>query len=271
MGDAIRRFLARHRRHWLVRKAGHTLGYYHQGYENQDYNPATNGERFVLETLARVRPEAVILDVGAHHGEWARVAAAAVPRGTIHSFEVIPGTFRRLQQECADLPRVTPHQLGLGETDGQLEFSVVPGREELTSGVPGVHGRLHQMAYENVRCPVVTGSRFCREQGIAQVDFLKLDVEGLEPAVLRGFLPMLETGSVRMIQFEYGQINLQARFFLGDYYELLGAHGFRLGKVFPGYVDFRDYHFTQDNLMGPNYLAVNLREEELIRRLAGVA
>ncbi len=269
MREKIRHFLARHRRHWLIRKIGRNLGYYYQGFENQDYEPHSNGERFVLESLARVYPAAVVFDVGAHHGEWAAVATAAVPQGRIHSFEVIPVTFERLRANSAAWPQVKTHQLGLGEADGQLEFSVVPGREELSSGLAGVHGVLHQMAYETVRCPVLTGARFCREQGIARVDFLKVDVEGLEPAVLRGFGPMLEAGQVRMIQFEYGQINLQARFFLGDYYALLERQGFRLGKIYPDHVDFRPYHFTEDTLAGPNYLAVEKSEEELIRILSG--
>lgn len=271
MREKLRKFLARHRRHWLIGKLGRNLGYYHQGFENQDYDPLTNGEKFVLESLARIRPEATILDVGAHHGEWAALAAATVPRGSIHSFEVIPGSFARLRQACAGLPQVKPHALGLGETDGVLEFSVVPGREELSSGLAGVHGTMHRMAFETVRCPVVTGRRFCAEQGLAGFDFLKVDVEGLEPAVLRGFGPMLDERRIRMIQFEYGQLNLQARFFLGDFYELLGRRGYRLGKVYPDHVEFKAYHFMDDRLAGPNYLAVDATETGLIRLLGGGA
>lgn len=269
MREKIRRFLARHRRHWLVGKIGRNLGYYHQGFDNQDYDPLTNGEKFVLESLARVRPAATILDVGAHYGEWAALAAATVPRGRIHSFEAIPGNFARLRQACAGLPQVTPHALGLGEADGELEFSVVPGREELSSALPGVHGTMHRMPFETLRCPVVTGRRFCAEHDLPEVDFLKIDVEGLEHAVLRGFGPMLDERRIRMIQFEYGQLNLQARFFLGDFYELLGRRGYRLGKIYPAYVDFKEYHFTDDTLTGPNYLAVNADEGELLRHLSG--
>lgn len=269
MREEIRKFLARHRRHWLVGKIGRNLGYYHQGFENQDYDMATNGERFVMESLAKIYPNALIFDVGAHHGEWATLAATAVPQGTIHSFEVIPSTYQKLQQACAGLRNVTTHQLGLGETDGLLAFSVATGRDELSSGLAGVHGKMHQMPFVSVECPVMTGHRFCQERGIARLDFLKLDVEGLEPAVLRGFLPLLERKQIRMIQFEYGQINLQARFFLGDFYELLGSRGLKLGKVFPTHVDFREYHFTADTLAGPNYLAVEAGERDLIRLLSG--
>lgn len=267
MRDRIRRFLARHRRHWLVEKIGRNLGYYHQGFENQNYDPRTNGEKFVLESLARIHPEAMIFDVGAHHGEWSSMASTAAPGARIHAFEPVPSTFAKLQNTCTGLGRVTTHQLGLAERDGTIEFAVVAAREELSSGLPGVHGDFHQFNHEVIKCPVLTVDRFCAENGIGRIDLLKLDVEGLEPAVLKGGLRMLAEKRIRMVQFEYGQINLKARFFLGDFHALLGGYGMKLGKIYPNYVDFREYHFTDDTLAGPNFLAVDSREHELVRRL----
>lgn len=269
MREWIRKFLACNRRHWLVGKIGRNLGYYHQGFENQDYDQTTNGEKFVLESLGQVHPAATIFDVGAHHGEWAKMAVAAVPHGRIHSFEVIPATCEKLRQACTGLGNVTVHQLGLGEQDGTLEFSVAKGRDDLSSGLMGLHGGFHKFDFETIQCPVLTGDRFCQEQGIERIDFLKLDVEGLEPVVLKGFSRMLAEKRIRMVQFEYGQINLQARFFLGDFHELLGGYGMKLGKIFPNYVDFQEYHFTQDTLSGPNFLAVDECEHDLLRILRG--
>jgi FkbM family methyltransferase len=267
--DWIRKFLARNRRHWLVGKIGRNLGYYHQGFENQDYDQATNGEKFVLESLAKVYPAATIFDVGAHYGEWAKMAFTAVPEGRIHAFEVIPATGEKLKQACTLLKNVTVHQVGLGEQDGVLEFSVAKGRDDLSSGLAGLHGGFHKFEFETIRCPVLTGDRLCAELGVERIDFLKLDVEGLEPRVLKGFTRMLAERRIRMIQFEYGQINLKARFFLGDFHELLGAHGMKLGRIFPNHVDFQEYSFARDNLSGPNFLAVEQREQDLLRVLGG--
>jgi len=267
--EQARKFLARHRRHKLIGKIGRNLGYFWQGFENQDYDVTTNGEQFVLESLARVNPRALVFDVGAHTGEWAGMATAALPEGSIQSFEVIPATCEKLRQACAGRPRVTVHNLGLGDRDGTLEFSVAQDRDELTSGVAGVHGALHQFEYTVVPCPVVTGDRFCAEHGIGRIDLLKVDVEGMEPLVLQGFAGMLAGRKIGAVQFEYGQVNLQARFFLGDFYALLGRYGMVIGKIYPNYVDFRDYHFTQDMLLGPNFLAVPRENRELIRILQG--
>ena len=268
MREQVRKFLAAHRRNKLVGKIGRSLGYFWQGFENQDYDVTTNGERFVLQSLAKVNPTATVFDVGAHWGEWASMAAA-VPQGTIHSFEVIPSTFERLRSACAQLPNVTRHNLGLGEARATVEFSVAKGRDELTSGVAGVHGELHQFEFSTVRCPIVPGDQFCAERDIERIDILKIDVEGMEPQVLRGFARMLAGHRIGAVQFEYGQVNLKARFFLGDFYDLLGRYDMEIGKIFPDHVDFREYHFTQDTLAGPNFLAVPKESHDLIRLLGG--
>ncbi|HEY0863824.1 MAG TPA: FkbM family methyltransferase [Lacunisphaera sp.] len=269
MRERLRKFLARHRRNRLVGKIGRNLGYLWQGFENQDYDLLTNGEQFVLRAVARVNPAARVFDVGAHRGDWARMAADVLPQGRIDSFEVVPSTYEKLRRGCAQLPNVTLHNLGLGETAGTVQFAVAEHRDELTSGVVGVHGELHKFEFTRVPCRVTTGDRFCAEQGIERIDFLKIDVEGMEPLVLRGFAGMLAAGRIGALQFEYGQVNLGARFFLGDFYELLAPYGMRIGKIYPNYVDFRDYHFTQDNLSGPNFLAVPAGNRELIRLLQG--
>jgi FkbM family methyltransferase len=268
MRDEIRRFLARHRRNRLIGKIGRNLGYYYQGFENQDYNTLTNGEAFVLRTLALVHPQAVVLDVGANRGDWARMAADAMPQGHIHSIEVIPATYAKLAETCADLPQVSHYNVGLGEASGQLEFSVSQGKDELASGLAGLHGDFHKFDFYKVTCPVLTGDSFCSQHKLEHIDLLKLDVEGLEPMVLKGFATMLNEKRIGAVQFEYGQINLKARFFLGDFYELLGSYGMKIGKIYPNHVDFRDYHFTQDTLTGPNFLAVSDREAEFARALA---
>jgi hypothetical protein len=61
--ESIKKFLARNRRHWLIKKVGLNLGYYYHGFENHDYDPENNGERFVLERLASVKPSSLVFDV----------------------------------------------------------------------------------------------------------------------------------------------------------------------------------------------------------------
>lgn len=269
MREKIRKFLASHRRNALVRKIGTNLGYYWRAYENDDYDARSNGEQFVVSCVAKTYAKPTVFDVGAHNGEWAQMAAPLLEHGKVFSFEPVPETYRRLVEATAKYRNVAINNVGLGREPGSLTFSVAEGHDELTSGVPGVHGKMHQFKFRDVSCPVITGETFCRENHIDHVHLLKVDTEGMEPQIIRGFESMCAQGQVSAVQFEYGQINLQVRFFLGDFYELFSKYDMLVGKIYPNYVDFKDYHFTQDMLLGPNFLAVRRSETALINLLKG--
>jgi hypothetical protein len=102
---------------------------------------------------------------------------------------------------------------------------------------------------------VITGDSYCRERGIDHVDMLKIDTEGADHLVLAGFSQMLSAGRIGVIQFEYGRLSATTKFMLADFYQLLEPQGYRLGKLFPTYVDFKPYDVRDENLEGPNYVA----------------
>jgi len=78
--------------------------------------------------------------------------------------------------------------------------------------------------------PVTRIGAFCESNGIEQIDFLKLDVEGHELKILIGASNMLRSGRVKFIQFEFGSCNIDSRTYLRDFFELLG-HEYRIYRI----------------------------------------
>lgn len=267
--DWLLRTLPRHRDSRLLRRIDRWCTVYHEAFENRNYDFHANGENFVLETLARQRDVRTILDVGANVGDWAAMAATQLPGARVHSFEIVPATRALLAQRVASLPNVQVHACGLGAAVGEVEVHVTEGMNANSTCVGGVTELFHKTRPATVTAPVDTGDRFLAAQGITHVDFLKLDVEGYEPQVLAGFAEALAAGRIRMIQFEYGWVNAMVRFLLKDFYDLLQPKGMRIGKIFPGHVEFRDYSLYEENFFGPNYLAVHESMDEWIRALQG--
>ncbi|HST02681.1 MAG TPA: FkbM family methyltransferase [Usitatibacter sp.] len=268
MKQRLLRFLPRHRHARLIQRLDRIAVRFHEAFENLDYDFHSNGEGRVLALLAGRAPR-VVLDVGANRGDWSRMAEGLLPQAVIHAFEIVPDTFRTLSQNVAGKPRIVPHPLGLADTEGDIEVFFAEGRSEIATCVTGVSESIHGYSPPRVPARVTTGDLFCEREGIERIDFLKLDVEGFEPNVLRGFARMLQGGHICAMQFEYGYGNVVSRFLLRDYYELLAPLGMRIGKIYPRSVEFRDYDLRREDFLGPNFLAVHASQDELIRALAG--
>lgn len=226
-------------------------------YENRNYDMASNGELRVLRRLAAFQPK-VVLDVGANVGEWSAAALEHLPLAHVYAFEPAPKTFQSLSRAASD--RLTVINKGLSDRDETLPFYYYAGHS----------GQSSRYAYEMreqaqvVNVPVTTGDAFCDEKGITHIDFLKIDTEGADLDVLRGFARALEEGRVDVIQFEYGRINIRSRALLADFYDYLTPLGYSIGKIFPWRVEFRPYSLRHENFIGPNFLAVRNERPQLI-------
>lgn len=262
--QGLQHLVARHRRNPVVRRLHDYCGLIHAGYENQNYDPKTNGEGFVLRRLA-AHPVQTIFDVGANVGDWALMARRVFPAADIHCFELVPRTCEELRQRTASIPGIRVNAFGLGERPGNVMAKYFPKASALSSVADYPHRLGHQM----VECAVLTGDEYLSAHGISHVDVLKIDVEGGEYGVLGGFSEALRTGRIDVIQFEYGMAAILMRVLLRDFYELLEGHGYALGKIYPNYVEFRACRLEDEDFRGPNFLAVRRDRVDLIRSLGG--
>lgn len=114
---------------------------------------------------------------------------------------------------------------------------------------------------------MVRGDDYCAEHSIDHIDLLKIDAEGTDHLVLKGFERLLEARAVEAVQFEYGRANILNHFLLADFYQFLGAAGMVVGKLYPNYVDFRRYDEVHEDFIGPNYVAVRDDRPDLVKLL----
>ena len=57
------------------------------------------------------------------------------------------------------------------------------------------------------------------------------------------------------------------RFLLRDFYRFFTEHGFRVGKLYPEGVAFRDYELRHEDFRGPNYVAVRRERDDVVAAL----
>jgi FkbM family methyltransferase len=258
------RWVARHHRHPALRRLAGWCRRYLEWHGNLSYELDDNGEGFVLETLARFAP-AQIVDAGANVGDWTRAAHARCPGARITAFEISPATFEQLRARTAGLAGVTCVPSGLGERAGTVRLRHYAQAPALSTASQYPHG----LPFVEIEAPVMAGADWAAQAGVAHIELLKIDVEGMEDAVLRGFEPLLAQGAIDLVQFEYGRVNILSRFLLADFHAYFAERGYVVGKIHPDHVDFRDYTLADEDFMGPNYLACRRDRADLLQALGG--
>jgi len=132
-----------------------------------------------------IRPDWVVVDVGAQIGYYTLMAARNVDaqRGHVYAIEPNPSSLEELRYHvwANDLPHVTIIPNAVGRADGAAEF--YPGPAHNT----GLASRFDR-GYDNppVRVEQTSIDQLAEKYGWWRLDFLKVDAEGCEAAVLAG-------------------------------------------------------------------------------------
>lgn len=140
----------------------------------------------------------VAIDVGAHHGSMVRRLLEVFPRASVHAFEPAPATCEELRKNCGAMPNVRIYPLAAGDREGSVTFhetgdnfcSSVLAPSDVGKSIYGDRYRTRR----SIEVGMVRLDDWARQQGVAKVDFLKLDAQGFELSVLRGAKELLARG-----------------------------------------------------------------------------
>ena len=146
---------------------------------------------------AHVPNDGVVIDAGAHAGQFTKLFAALAPAGQVYAFE--PGAYAlsilARMVRWRRLRHVTVVPLALSDAEGAARLAV-PIKSSGSLGFGLAHLRTggehpsgggrggRAVNQETVRA--TTLDAFVRESGLERLDFVKADVEGWEVRLLRG-------------------------------------------------------------------------------------
>jgi FkbM family methyltransferase len=88
---------------------------------------------------------------------------------------------------------ICPVNKGLGEADGEVEFSV--SNNINSSGNAIIRGRIESVVFPQkkiAKIKVTALDNFAREQNLKKIDFIKADIEGAERDMLKGAYGVLK-------------------------------------------------------------------------------
>lgn len=141
--------------------------------------------RYAFDLLCRDIEKPTVLDVGANIGTTAIYFALKRPRGTVHAFEPNPAMFDCLDEnrQLSNCNNIILHDFALSNRSGTTHLI------EAMEGNPGSSYLSEERADGSVEVVLNELDQILPE---IQVDFIKIDVEGSERAVLEGAIKTIE-------------------------------------------------------------------------------
>lgn len=231
-------------------------------YENEDRNHIRNGEFWLQKTLLihfktkKIQP--TIFDVGANNGDWALNILKIHPEVNLHCFEPSENTFSILTEKLSAFTNVKSNKFGLSKKQQIIEFF-----ENDAPDVTSLYRRFNARNDKKIKVSLVNGDKYIIDNNIEEINFLKIDIEGMEYDALLGLKASLNNKTIQLIQFEYGEFNIHSEKMLKHFYELLPDY--YIGKLYPNDVEFQDWCIEMENFRPANIIAINKSCDDLLK------
>lgn len=193
--------------------------------QNSDFEGKFVGkaEETLLQVVAKIRSSdlinsepAILVDVGANIGLFTYLLCTIFPDGLIHSFE--PGEemrtwLTRKKMACPSPKNVIVHSKAVSDVDGESVVLYGPSKQKkytssnlkphntgasISSGVNARRGSTVILG----KTKTVKLDTFFRDE--SNIDFIKIDAEGLDPLIINGLEQILQQNIVKIIYWEFG-------------------------------------------------------------------
>lgn len=174
-----------------------------------DYDP-----RMTDMVRYHLRPGMTAWDLGAERGWFTLLMGAAVGKtGRVDAFEALPSSAERLRSAVArnGFDHVRVHNVAVSDRPGPMAFRP-PAMVEVPAGGPagnsGIGHLVSSPAEGDIVVPAIALDDLAESEGLGRLDLVKIDIEGAEPAALRGARRTL--GRFRpVLAIEYNRASLR--------------------------------------------------------------
>src|SRR5579863_6820195 len=142
-----------------------------------------------------IRPEMVVVDVGANKGEFSIFAAKRLTQGKVIAFEPVKTNYDLLERNIAgnNFTNIQLVKKGLGSTAEKMSiFKTVDGHwPEKHRGLYTLFGKKSEANYYG-DIDIISLDQYCKQENVQQIDIIKIDIEGSELERLRGAREILK-------------------------------------------------------------------------------
>ncbi len=169
-----------------------------------------------------------VVDVGANEGGYSKRVRDLNPHVDIYSFEPHPVTYKRMLNNLQGR-NIRAYNLAVGSSEGVLDlydYALDDGSQH-ASLYKDVIEKLHHGLSVKHRVDIVKLDNFIKKNpNINHISLLKIDTEGHELEVLKGFEEFIKLNRIDYIHFEFNEMNIVSKSFFKDFMEFLPNYDF---------------------------------------------
>ncbi len=174
----------------------------------------------LLMLASLIQPDWVAFDIGANIGYYTLFLEKKAKCSEVYAFEPSPREYNLLQEnlQLNSCNRTKTFALALGESESTLELY-------MSSENMGKNSfNYFNSSDQHIKVPVKTANSLVESANIRRLDFIKMDVEGAEPMVLKGaseiisrFKPIILYESWEFSKAPYGSFECETTALLEKY------------------------------------------------------
>lgn len=153
-------------------------------------------------------PGMTIVDVGAHIGYFTRLFGKMAGRtGRVFAFEADPENYGLLVKNTCRIKNIRPVKLALSDKKGKIDFYHCEEKS-------GSHSILQNVPLDFRKRKIMVAScdldSWLKQENVARVDAIKMDIEGGESAALRGMERTLSSADNLILVIEFAPAWIKA-------------------------------------------------------------
>ncbi len=189
----------------------------------------------IISLIKTYLPEnPIIVEAGAFDGRDTKLLSEQWPAGVIHAFEPVPDIFDLLERNTQNLKNVIRHNVALSDKTGSAPFYV--SQKPKKPGLPFQAGSLlkpkERLKFSDVEykkmieVPTITLDDWAEKQKLNLIDFLWLDMQGMELNVLKAAPRILSGVKVIYTEVEFMEA-YEGQYLYSDVAQWLTLNGFK--------------------------------------------
>ena len=182
----------------------------------------------IMRMRKLIQPKETVLDIGAQMGLMTKLFSDLVGlEGKVYSFEPTPSTYRLLQKTISinHLSQVVSVNKAVAEKEGKTNFNIFETEASAGNSLAINTSKLQTKAIE---VDLISVDGFVSEKPIDKVEFIKIDTEGAELAVLKGAEKTIQRDRPNILLALHPKMLNNLGDSLEDVFDLCAAHRYNI-------------------------------------------